>query len=303
VATVNGAWRSIANGCPDPFSPGFTNELHRSMQALKASGAAADPWCIGAFVDNEMGWGSGNSPSALAREVLRLPADRPAKRAFVERLQKEYADIGALNAAWKTSFDTWESLLKQVESTEKWTCENDCAEFLTEFSERYFSTVRDALKAVAPELLYLGCRFAWGPDRVYRAASRYCDVVSLNLYRHTVCKDLPEGCEDKPIIIGEYHFGAMDRGAFHTGLGIANDQAERAELYTNYVRSALAHPRCVGTHWFQWSDQPLTGRGDGENYPVGFVTVTDTPYPELTAAAREIGEAMYAERYGAAQEK
>jgi hypothetical protein len=26
----------------------------------------------------------------------------------------------------------------------------------------------------------------------------------------------------------------------------------------------------------------------------------DAPYPELTAAAREIGAAMYAERYGAA---
>jgi len=31
--------------------------------------------------------------------------------------------------------------------------------------------------------------------------------------------------------------------------------------------------------------------------------VTDAPYPELTAAAREIGEAMYAERYGTAQKK
>jgi len=103
---------------------------------------------------------------------------------------------------------------------------------------------------------------AWGPDQVYRAASRYCVVVSLNLYRHTVCKDLPEGCEDKPVIIGEFRFGAMDRGAFHTGLGIANDPTERAALYKDYLRSALAHPRCVGTRRFQWCDQPLTGRGD-----------------------------------------
>ncbi len=123
-------------------------------------------------------------------------------------------------------------------------------------------------------------------------------MVSINLYRRTVAKDLPAGCEDKPIMIGEFHFGAMDRGHFHTGLCAAPSQAERAALYKEYVRSALAHPRCVGTHWFQWRDQPLTGRGDGENYPVGFVTLTDRPYPELTAAACEVGESLYVERYG-----
>ena len=76
-----------------------------------------------------------------------------------------------------------------------------------------------------------------------------------------------------------------------------------SELYKGYLRSALAHPRCAGTHGFQWSDQPLTGRGDGENYPVGFVSVADAPYPELTAASREIGNAMYAERFGRPQGK
>jgi hypothetical protein len=42
----------------------------------------------------------------------------------------------------------------------------------------------------------------------------------------------------------------------------------------------------VGTHWFQWLDQPATGRSDGENYNIGFVDVTDRPYAELVAAAK-----------------
>jgi hypothetical protein len=297
VATVNGAVRTIANQCPDPFAPGFAEELRRGMQELKRCGAADDPWCIGVFVDNEIGWGP--NAGSLAREVLRLPADRPAKQAYVARLQKKYAGPAALNAAWKSAFAAWDDLLKNTEVSDGWTCDADGAAFLDETAERYFAAVRGALDEAAPGLLYLGCRFAYGPDPVYRAASRHCDVVSVNLYRRTLCKDLPSGCEDKPILIGEFHFGAMDRGAFHTGLGSANDQAERAALYKGYLRSALAHPRCVGTHWFQWRDQPLSGRGDGENYPVGFVMMTDTPYPELTAAAREIGDAMYAERYGA----
>ena len=43
----------------------------------------------------------------------------------------------------------------------------------------------------------------------------------------------------------------------------------------------------VGTHWFQWLDQPVTGRSDGENYNIGFIDATDRPYAELAAAARE----------------
>ncbi len=46
-------------------------------------------------------------------------------------------------------------------------------------------------------------------------------------------------------------------------------------------------------------DQPLTGRQyDGENYNIGFVTVTDTPYPEMVKAAREVHAEAYRRRWG-----
>jgi len=46
-------------------------------------------------------------------------------------------------------------------------------------------------------------------------------------------------------------------------------------------------------------DEPLTGRAyDGENYNIGFLTVTDTPYPELVAAARAIYRQAYRQRSG-----
>ncbi|MDO4366763.1 MAG: agarase, partial [bacterium] len=88
-------------------------------------------------------------------------------------------------------------------------------------------------------------------------------------------------------------------GLFHTGLVGTRDQAERAQCYRDFLNACLDHPRFVGTHWFQWQDQALTGRSDGENYQIGFVTVTDTPYPELVEAARDIGATMYARRWGA----
>jgi hypothetical protein len=56
----------------------------------------------------------------------------------------------------------------------------------------------------------------------------------------------------------------------------------------------LHHPQIVGTHWFQYQDEPTTGRSyDGENYQIGFVDVADTPYAETIAASRRIGASLY----------
>jgi len=70
------------------------------------------------------------------------------------------------------------------------------------------------------------------------------------------------------------------------GLAQTLNQEERGVAYRYYVENAAAHPSLIGTHWFQWWDQPSTGRGDGENYNIGFVNVTDIPYKELVEAAK-----------------
>ncbi|MBL8991869.1 MAG: agarase, partial [Spirochaetia bacterium] len=79
-----------------------------------------------------------------------------------------------------------------------------------------------------------------------------------------------------------------------TGLVPVKDQAERARAYELYMKDALNSTNIVGAHWFQYVDQPLTGRWlDGENYQVGFVDVCDNPYPETIEASRKIGAALY----------
>ena len=96
-----------------------------------------------------------------------------------------------------------------------------------------------------------------------------------------------------PIIIGEFHFGALDRGMFHTGLRKTANQEDRADKYRSYVQGALRNPYIVGTHWFQYKDQATTGRGDGENYQIGFIDICDKPYPEIVRACREVGYNLY----------
>jgi len=275
---------------PDPFDSSFQETLRRGMAGKKGT-SAGDPWCLGYFSDNEMSWGDEVS---LALAASRSPPEQAAKRAFVADLKAKYADIAKLNAAWKTKHDSWDALLANREAPDKKKAWDDLTAFSTRIAEQYFRTVREAIKEVAPKQLYLGCRFAWVNARAAAAAAKYCDVVSYNLYRRSVSDFQFNGGADVPLIIGEFHFGALDRGMFHTGLVPLANQAERAATYRTYVEGALRHPQFVGCHWFQYMDEPVTGRVyDEENYQIGFVDIADTPYAETIAASREVGRNLY----------
>jgi hypothetical protein len=94
------------------------------------------------------------------------------------------------------------------------------------------------------------------------ARGELCDVVSFNVYRPKVAPSelaVLDGI-DKPVLIGEFRMGVLDRGMFHTGLVPAEDQADRARMYQEYIRSVVDHPPMVGWHYFKYADEPLTGR-------------------------------------------
>jgi len=164
-------------------------------------------------------------------------------------------------------------------------------------AERYFSVVSSIMKEELPNHLYLGCRFMSDAGAgMYRAAAKHCDVVSVNIYTRIPQVRYPADAVDRPVQIGEFHFGALDRGLFHTGLVATANQVERAAAYRAYMNAVIDDPRMVGAHWFQYRDQPFTGRFDGECYQIGFLDVADAPYPEMVAASQEIARTMYARR-------
>ena len=103
---------------------------------------------------------------------------------------------------------------------------------------------------------------------------------------------------DLPILLGEYHCGALDRGLPATGLKGVKNQKERARMWRYYVEHAVAHPCGVGAHWFQYNDQFCLGRFDGENYQIGMVDVCMQPYPELMEAVKKSSEVLYAVKNG-----
>jgi len=220
---------------PDVHSEKFVADLAEQVRRF-AVGMKDDPWCLGVFVDNELGF-------------------------------------------------------------------QGCGTNAAEVAEKYYSTVRAVLKKEFPNHLYLGSRLHISqPSSAWRAAARHCDVVSHNFYEMEPSYDLPPGSEDKPMLMGEFHFGAKDRGHFIGGCVTVYDQKERGECFKHYVRACLDNPRLVGCHWFEYFDQPFVGRGGdsdcSENYNDGFVSVCDVPYPEMVEASREIAAQMYTRRYG-----
>lgn len=257
VATLRGwGFNAETMGMPDVYNPNYAEEIDAAAKR-QCLPLKEDPYLLGYFVGNEPPW-PGREMDLI--NVILEGDETPMKSAL-----KKYLEDG----------DTPERRISFVYDTYK----------------KFITTVNTAIKKYDPNHLNLGLRFGGNPpDEIIKASSNIgFDVFSLNIYGYTTYKDRLERIDNftgLPIIIGEFHFGTPGRG-LAPGLAQTLNQEERGVAYQYYVENAAAHHSVVGTHWFQWWDQPSTGRYDGENYNIGFVNVTDIPYKELVGAAKE----------------
>ncbi|MEG3768496.1 beta-galactosidase [Alteromonas sp. 14N.309.X.WAT.G.H12] len=293
---------------PDSFDPEFARRAQITVDTI-ANEVHNSPWCVGVFIDNEKSWGlsegSVEHRYGLILDAMNKNASQsPAKAAFTQYLQNKYDSINALNQAWNTQFATWSTIENGVNlTTFSEPMVSDLSHMLEMLSEQYFKVVHDALAKAMPDHLYMGVRMAnWGmPKETIKAAVKYSDVLSFNIYEEGIQPKAWAFLQDidLPSIIGEYHIGATrENGLYHPGLVQADDQADRAQMYLDYMHSVLANPTMVGAHWFQYVDSPISGRAfDGENYNVGFVSGTDIPYPEMVEAAKKFNATVYPTRY------
>ena len=264
IEGANGYWGKLG----DPFDPAFEADCLRQVRARAAH--ATNAWCLGWTSNNEQSWGSDGA--ALARGVLASPDDQPAKVALLKML----AEKGRTPAT-----ATAEDLRLLGEAV----------------ADKYYSTVRAAIRSVAPNHLYLGDRNDKQNPEVFRAASRHLDVVTVNVYDHRPAVALPPGSADKPLMVTEFHFGCYDTGYFYASLIPVKDQTARAACYRDYLFAAVDNPNYVGAHWFCWRDCPITGQlGEGANAQCGLVSTTDVPYTELVGAIRDVSATMYPRR-------
>jgi len=293
---------------PDPYDPVFAERAKITIDAI-AKNIQGSPWCAGIFIDNEKSWGEREGPvdaryGVILDALSKSTEESPAKKAYAKHLKAKYVSIEKLNTAWQSNIKNWHTFDAGVEFSSFSAIQiADLSKMLEMLGEQYFTVVHNTLAKVLPHHLYMGARMAnWGmPDEIIKASLKYSDVLSFNIYEEGMQEHFWKFLEevDLPVVIGEFHIGtATDSGMFNPGIVHAANQTDRAKMYKTYMQSVLTKPYMVGAHWFQYIDEPISGRAfDGENANIGFVTVTDIPYPEMIKAVKEVTSTMYQQRY------
>ena len=255
-------------GLADVYASGFVARIDSAMKSYLPQNKD-NPWIIGYFVGNEPSW---LGQEARLCDLILQGEDRPLKT----ELEKFLKDENTPERKKQFIFQTFRIFLQTVKATMK----------------RYDSNH-----------LNLGIRFG-NLNELNEELLKIChdsfDVLSFNCYSLMPGKEMMDRAlrlTGMPMIIGEYHFGTVDRGMAQS-LWQVNSQQERGVAYRYYTENAYAHPGLIGTAYFQWCDQDLTGRMDGENYNCGFVDVTDRPYKYQVEAARETSKRLYAVHSG-----
>ncbi len=287
---------------PDVFDPAFERAVNARMDK-EVGTTAGDLWNLGYYVYNEWTWGAQRNGAQVAQGALRAGPTSVSKQVFIADLKAKYLEIKVLNTAWNTSHASWEALLeaRQLPTPRSAAMDADCGEFGLKFADKYFATARAAVKRVAPNNLYLGCRFHGHIDgALVKVAATYCDVISYNIYGDDPAGRLNQyrNVVDKAFIVGEFGV-TSDLGQMPwRGQILSEEPTERLKPLEKYLKSAFVHPSLVGAHYFQFRDQPLTGRGDGEATLRGLVNTADTPHFDLIQLNRRLAYGLYEARQG-----
>lgn len=262
-------WTEILNirNEPDVWAPEW-EERARQIAEEKVAPFKDDPNLLGWFLDNELKWGKDwRSLETMLDVYMTLEEGSPGRT-----MAEQYGD--------------------------------DHEGFLTALATQYFRVASEIIREADPNHLILGSRPSSlsMPPQVPAAATPYMDVFSVNFYATT------EGLFDAlnqnwgPLVpiegwLEEY-YALSSLPLMATEFSFRSDesdppnkyppiyltfptQAERAAAYDEYVQKCFDAPYFIGHHWFEYVDQPVGGRGDGEDNNFGLVTVEDEPYQDF----------------------
>lgn len=287
--------QTVFRDFPDVFSPEYAENAEKAAQLLKEY--REDPMMIGYFLGNEPAWAFVNHLN-LAEEVLYNPARTRCRERLIDWLKEKYNDVPALSEAWKHTFQSFEDLYQPLYKVSGWSEQAgwDMSAFSRILLNEYIRIPSEACRKAAPHHMNLGLRWAWISDPDVVTGWEYFDVFSINCYSLDPTPTLNHVQElgvDRPILIGEFHFGALDRGLTATGLEGVPTQKDRGMAYRYYCERVAAHPAGVGCHYFQLYDQFALGRFDGENYNIGLFDICSQPYLPMLEGVRQCSERVY----------
>jgi hypothetical protein len=256
-----------------------------------------NPNLVGYFLDNELEWGDGGAgPSAY---FDGLSSDDPNRRQVVKVIQSVWKSVAEFNADWGTDLTDWSELdaWKSFPHEQPQAYARLYSAWLSHLAEDYFKLTCGLVRKYDPNHLILGVRFrGLAPREVVRASRDFTDAQSINYYVSDARLDaemfkMMHEESQQPVMITEYSFHSLDgRSGNRNTVGFSAqvlDQRARADGYRLFTTRAARVPYIVSVDWFQWSDEPPSGRStDGEDVNFGMVDVDDHPYQELVDAVK-----------------
>jgi hypothetical protein len=251
-----------------------------------------------------LGWSYGSEYAQIVTpdevlSILRMAGSVPAKRALVDHARSAiYGNReAAMAAAWGMGADLYNARPTPPAAD---------IETLREFyADRYYGFIYQTVKSIDPNHLYFGSWIVpgwWVNAADWKLIAAHVDVIGYDRYapmfEDSLLRSLAQST-GKPIFLGEFSFPPtyhLLRGYQAYPSVSAEDDADAGAQYGKALAAAARNPWCVGVAWFEYRDQPVSGRGfpgetrpqlvQGENYAFGLVDVADRPKYALVEQVR-----------------
>ena len=293
----------LPTGHVDPWDATMTQRFQTTLAGqIQANLNGVDPSTI-------LGWSWMNEIQGIvlaseAQAILQLSATVPAKQKMIDYgVQQIYSGSAtAAAAAWGVTAST----NQQLYATTPTPPAADLEKLREYYENAVHSFVYQAFKTADPHHLYFGFWIVpgwWADPSDWRIAAANCDVLGYDWYSFEMQTDSMKALlaqVDKPTLIGEFSFPPtynLERGFGVYPTANAVDDQAAGQAYQRWVGEAASEPTSVGTMWFQYRDEPLSGRGPcptgqpntmvcGEHYAFGAADVTDRPKYALVERMR-----------------
>lgn len=282
---------------PDIFDPAIRLALSAALRE-QIEPHKSDPYVVGWSIGNEY---DEIVTRAEVRQILANAGASAAKKALIEHVLDTtyHGDVARLKTTWREAGET----IAAIEATPVTAAPEPDVEAMRRFYAcSYYGFLYRAVKSIDANHLYFGFWVVpgwWQNESDWAMDAAACDVIGYDRYAESFADAAFTrliASSGKPVLCGEFSYPPSYDGA--RGFGVygvfSQNEADAGRLYTACVVDAARNPFCVGMCWFEYRDEPLTGRGPGfgpdliygEHYAFGLVDVTDTPKWPMVRAMR-----------------
>lgn len=276
---------------PDVFDPAWPARAMARATEVCAP-LAENRELLGWFTDEKPAWtrpSTSQRPGFLQQCLSLEPAHAAYHAAWEFALALHGGRWDALTKAWGVKLANKETLREQTRSDQGITSRGygrDEAQWLQEFTRRYFTATSAAIRAQAPHHLVLGCRWG-GPVTAAMRASDMDPAVDVRVVDHTELAAELAGAT-RPVLLTDFNWARPE--FYHEPEGRRPHRLTAVERMLRRGRlvlgRAVAHPAVIGYGWSDWRDRP----GEQPPFASGLVHTHDYEAREHTELLTAIND-------------